>query len=108
MNPTHVAPQASSSPSLVHGYQPLQGVFDELLDSDGTLRPQWREFVQLLDALGTKELDRRWQQARRLIHEHGVTYNVHGDPEGRDRRWELDAGLPLVLRMPNGPTCRPD
>src|SRR5690606_15222805 len=51
----------------------------------------------LLDALGRDELDRRWQQARRLIHENGITYNVHGDPHGRDRRWELDAP-PLLMQ----------
>ncbi len=26
-----------------------------------------------------------------------MTYNVHGDPQGRDRRWDLDA-VPLVVR----------
>ncbi len=31
--------------------------------------PQWHEFAQLLDALGAHELERRWQQAQRLIHE---------------------------------------
>jgi uncharacterized circularly permuted ATP-grasp superfamily protein/uncharacterized alpha-E superfamily protein len=43
------------------------------------------------------ELGRRWEQAGRLIQENGVTYNAHSDPQGRDRRWELDA-LPLVMR----------
>lgn len=97
MKSTQVARQTSLAGSLLAAYRPPRGVYDELVDADGSLRPQWREFVELLEALGTDELDRRWQQARRLIHEHGVTYNVHGDPEGRDRRWELDA-LPLVVR----------
>ncbi len=96
MNPTQVAREKLPAESLLAGYQPPAGVYDELLDADGTLRPQWREFVHLLDALGRDELERRWQQARRQIHENGITYNVHGDPQGRDRRWELDA-LPLVM-----------
>ena len=46
--------------------------------------------------LGPQEMARRWSQARRLIHENGVTYNVYGDPQGMDRPWELDA-IPLVV-----------
>ena len=98
MNPLQVARGKPAAESLLAGYQPPPGVYDELVDAEGALRPQWQEFFQLLDALGREELERRWQQARRLIHENGITYNVHGDPQGRDRRWELDA-LPLVMRQ---------
>jgi uncharacterized circularly permuted ATP-grasp superfamily protein/uncharacterized alpha-E superfamily protein len=97
MRSKQVARDPAHTASLLGAYRPPQGVYDELVAPDGSLRPHWKSFVELLDALGGDELERRWQQARRLIHEHGVTYNVHGDPEGRDRRWELDA-LPLVVR----------
>ena len=50
----------------------------------------------MLDRLGVEELTQRWEQARRLIHENGVTYNVYGDPQGMHRPWELDA-VPLVI-----------
>ena len=46
--------------------------------------------------MGPRELAGRWEQAGRMLRENGVTYNVHGDPEGNDRPWELDA-LPLLL-----------
>ena len=46
--------------------------------------------------MGRPELGRRWEIAQRLIRENGVTYNVHGDEQGRDRPWELDA-LPLLI-----------
>src|SRR5262249_47252321 len=42
------------------------------------------------------ELRRRWEEARQLIRENGVTYNVYGDPQGMDRPWELDP-LPLLI-----------
>ena len=38
----------------------------------------------------------RWEQARRLFRENGVTYNVYGDPQGPDRPWELDP-IPLLI-----------
>ena len=82
--------------SLFEGYQPLPGVYDEMFSAPGVLRPHWREFVDGINALGRPELGRRWEQAQRLIRENGISYNVHGDPTGRDRPWELD-GLPLLL-----------
>ncbi len=89
--------QAEPRPaSLFHGYQPLPGSYDEMFAAPGQLRPHWRQFVQAFDATGPHELGRRWEQAQRLIRENGVTYNVHGDSQGKDRPWELDA-MPLLL-----------
>jgi uncharacterized circularly permuted ATP-grasp superfamily protein/uncharacterized alpha-E superfamily protein len=62
----------------------------------GIPRPHWERVVQMLDSLGVEELTQRWEQARRLIHENGVTYNVYSDPQGMHRPWELDA-VPLVI-----------
>ena len=67
-----------------------------MLDSDGSLRPHWKMFVSMLDDLGREELKKRWEQARHLIHENGITHNVYGDPNGLDRPWSLDF-VPLLL-----------
>jgi uncharacterized circularly permuted ATP-grasp superfamily protein/uncharacterized alpha-E superfamily protein len=85
-----------NSPDLFGGYQLLPGVYDEMFSAPGEVRPHWRQLVEGMNRLGANELSRRWQFAERLIRENGVTYNVHGDAEGRNRPWELDA-LPLVL-----------
>ena len=97
MNPTNLSQAKRGAESLFHRYRPPGGVYDEMFGHDGSLREHWHEFADLADALGPQELRRRWEQASRLIHEDGVTYNVHGD-QGRDRRWELDA-LPLLIRV---------
>jgi uncharacterized circularly permuted ATP-grasp superfamily protein/uncharacterized alpha-E superfamily protein len=81
---------------LFEGYQPAPGAFDELLDASGQVRPHWRGFVAGLTALGRDELGRRWELARRLIREHGITYNVYADPHGTTRPWELDP-IPLLI-----------
>lgn len=96
MNSANIASEKMGAQSVLDRYQPVPGVYDEMFAPDGRMRSQWHQFAGLLDALGPRELSRRWEQARRLIHEDGVTYNVHGDPHGRDRRWELDA-LPLLM-----------
>ena len=77
-------------------YDVLPGQHDELRAPDGGRRPHWESLVRALHDMGPAELSRRWEGARRLIHENGVTYNVYGDPRGMDRPWELDP-IPLVL-----------
>ena len=69
---------------------------DEMAAPNGSLRPHWQMFVSMLNELGPGELRHRWDHARRLIHENGVTHNVYGDPNGLDRPWSLDL-IPLLI-----------
>jgi uncharacterized circularly permuted ATP-grasp superfamily protein/uncharacterized alpha-E superfamily protein len=76
-------------------YRASPGLYDEMLGRGG-LRDHWRPFVSSLNDVGLAELVRRWEEAKRLIHENGVTYNIHGDPQGLDRPWELDP-IPVLI-----------
>ncbi len=67
-----------------------------LISGNGRLRPHWQPFVGQLATLGLAELRQRWEKAKHLIRENGITYNVYGDPRGMDRLWELDP-LPLLI-----------
>ena len=71
-----------ASGSLFNAYTALAKSYDEMFDASRRLRPHWARIVAALDDLGQQELARRWEQARRMIHENGVTYNVYGDPRG--------------------------
>jgi uncharacterized circularly permuted ATP-grasp superfamily protein/uncharacterized alpha-E superfamily protein len=46
--------------------------------------------------MGYAEFTRRAEGARRLIQTNGVTYNVYGDPQGKERPWLLDP-IPFVI-----------
>jgi uncharacterized circularly permuted ATP-grasp superfamily protein/uncharacterized alpha-E superfamily protein len=81
---------------LFAGYAGIAGIYDEMKMDPGGLRPHWQGLVSSLERLGRDELSVRWENARRIIREHGVTYNVYGDPQGMDRPWELDM-LPLLI-----------
>src|SRR6185503_12353622 len=70
--------------------------WDEVFGPDGTPHPHCRDWLHAIENLGVEEMQRRWDHARRLIRDNGVTYNVYGDPRGMDRPWELDP-IPLVL-----------
>jgi uncharacterized circularly permuted ATP-grasp superfamily protein/uncharacterized alpha-E superfamily protein len=72
---------------LARGYVP--GAFDEMLGADGAPREHWSKLLASLEALGAEQLDRRWDKARHLLHENGVSYNVYGDPRGMERPWNL-------------------
>ena len=78
------------------GYPPLPAAPDEAFDERGEARPHWHDFLESLGELGLPELTRRWEEAKHLIRENGVTYNVYGDPRGMERPWQLDP-IPLVV-----------
>ncbi|MET7402025.1 circularly permuted type 2 ATP-grasp protein [Dactylosporangium sp. NPDC005572] len=74
--------------------QPAAGI-DELLDTDGRVRPASRDLAAGIDLLGPAGLAERLGQAVRLAEDDGVTYGHSG--AGRTAgRWRLDP-LPLVL-----------
>ncbi len=70
--------------------------WDEMRGADGAVREHWRVLDGAVRAFGPGEMWRRWEQARQLIRQHGVTFNVYGDPRGLERPWPLDP-LPVVL-----------
>ena len=57
---------------------------------DGAVRPHWQVLDRALNAFGPGEMWRRWEQARQLIRQHGVSFNVYGDARGLERPWPLD------------------
>ncbi len=81
---------------LTHGYQPVNGRFDEAFDDSGELRPHWRSFADSFAAIGPAELQRRLNQAQRQISEDGITFNPHDVGGNAARPWVLDP-VPLVI-----------
>ncbi|WP_153117321.1 circularly permuted type 2 ATP-grasp protein [Rhodocyclus tenuis] len=82
--------------TLLSNYPASNNRFDEMIDAAGTVRPDWRAFVERLATATPEEMRRRADILRRRIQENGVAYNVYSDPQGADRPWELDP-LPLIL-----------
>ena len=73
---------------------------------DGAVRPHWQVLDRALRAFGPGEMWRRWEQARQLIRQHGVTFNVYGDARGLERPWPLDP-VPVCWRRTSSPAWRP-
>jgi len=103
---------------LVSGYVPPQAHYDEMLSPEplpgtpgdvppapgqeqgllfsGQVRPHWRRFLNSVSQFDGETMSRRWSNARHLIRENGITYNVYGDSHGLDRTWQLDP-IPFIL-----------
>ena len=83
------------APGLME-YSPLTSSYDEMCSPIGDVRPHWDYLTHALEKLGAPELLRRQLEAKRLLRENGVTYNVYDDPRGTTRLWELDL-VPLLV-----------
>jgi uncharacterized circularly permuted ATP-grasp superfamily protein/uncharacterized alpha-E superfamily protein len=81
---------------LFAGYRPKAGVFDEFMDQDGRIRPAWRRFATLLDAMGADEREASRASAVQLVRDDGAAFNVYADPDDRAFAWRLHT-LPMLL-----------
>lgn len=91
-------PQPAESPlgSVAQFYATKLGAYDEMHAAEGQLLPHWQILMRELDQLGREGLERRRQEAQRLLRENGVTFNVHNGLRGAARPWQLDP-IPLFI-----------
>jgi uncharacterized circularly permuted ATP-grasp superfamily protein/uncharacterized alpha-E superfamily protein len=77
-------------------YAPVEGHWDEAFTPAGFPRRHWRSLFVSLGRMGPDQLSKRWRTGQQLIQANGVTYNVYGDPQGKERPWQMDP-IPLVI-----------
>lgn len=85
-----------TSAELFAAYRPSPTGYDEFCSETGQPRPQWNYLAPALGALGATGLQQRQQDARRLLRDNGVSYNIMGDVQELDRPWQLDP-IPLPI-----------
>ncbi|MEI8394697.1 MAG: circularly permuted type 2 ATP-grasp protein [Rhodospirillaceae bacterium] len=78
------------------GYGKPESPFDEMVTGNSRMRAHWKLFMSSLGPLNPENMAERWEGARRLLRQNGVTYNIYGDPQGIERPWPLDL-VPLIL-----------
>jgi len=64
--------------------------------ADGGVRSHWHYLMQSLNGMGSGELQRRREEAWRLIRDNDVTYNIYGEADSTSRPWKLDL-VPLLI-----------
>src|ERR1700752_821127 len=96
-SPESIVEGGTASPeALVASYRPLPGIFDEMMDARGGLRPHWRPPLKMLAGLGPDEINRRFAAADRYLRSSGVFYRVYEDAAGIERPWPL-SHVPLMI-----------
>ena len=77
-------------------YRPDARAYDENLDAEGNSRPHWSRLGKELNAIGAEGIDRRSEQIKRMVHQHGIAYSAYGDPTVREKHLQLDP-LPQLI-----------
>lgn len=77
-------------------YPPQSDTFDELVASDGSVRPLWRNFLREYSAMDTRQRRQAQETAVRMLKDDGVTYLADKDSRQTDRPWQLDL-FPLLI-----------
>ena len=82
--------------SLTEGYRAQPGLFDEMVDAEGKIRPHWQPLVQRFDRLGQAELGARFAAADRYLRDSGVFYRVYDETGAGERPWPL-SHVPILI-----------
>uniref|UniRef100_UPI0040473CF0 circularly permuted type 2 ATP-grasp protein n=1 Tax=Aliarcobacter sp. TaxID=2321116 RepID=UPI0040473CF0 len=75
----------------------LEASFDEMFDKECNVKEQWIEIFNNLEAIDIKLLEQKQTEIDWRLEDNGVTYNIYNDPDGTNRRWNLDP-IPFVLK----------
>jgi uncharacterized circularly permuted ATP-grasp superfamily protein/uncharacterized alpha-E superfamily protein len=82
--------------SLLAGYVPKAGGFDELREPTGAMRLHWDAYFRQALELGQEEYARRWGLAARLNRENDVSYNANESELGLSTPWSIES-LPHLI-----------
>jgi uncharacterized circularly permuted ATP-grasp superfamily protein len=71
--------------TLLSGYRPLPGCFDELIAADGTPRAHAERAMAALRGLGPGDFARYQSLAELALYNQGVTFSVYSDQRGTEK-----------------------
>ncbi|WP_226621863.1 circularly permuted type 2 ATP-grasp protein [Alloyangia pacifica] len=81
---------------FLQGYSPPSGVADELLRSDGSLRPAWQPLIRHLAAQSAETRARAFARGDQYLHDTGVYFRQHTGEGSAERSWPL-SHVPVMI-----------
>ncbi|HEX4342260.1 MAG TPA: circularly permuted type 2 ATP-grasp protein [Verrucomicrobiae bacterium] len=75
--------------SLFKGYTP-ETFFDEMMASDGDVRPHYRKLVERYGKLTAEDFEQRRRAVDLSFLRQGITFNVYGDSQGVEKIFPFD------------------
>lgn len=73
-----------------------EGFFDEMFESDGSVRPHYRMLLERFEAMEPEEFERKCALAERSYLSQGITFTVYSGDEGTERIFPFDL-IPRIL-----------
>ena len=70
-------------------YPPQQDTFDELVASDGSVRPHWQNLLKQFESLDATQRRLAHETAARMLKDDGMTY-LSTPPGSRNRRTNVE------------------
>jgi uncharacterized circularly permuted ATP-grasp superfamily protein len=86
----------SNSGALWKMYTPQEGVYDEMIAADGSIRPPYKKFLQVLQSLTEQNMHDKDALAAELFMNQGITFTVYSDNEGIERIFPFDV-IPRII-----------
>jgi len=80
----------------VFGYAALPGIADEMLDTQGNVRPVWQHLLTTIGRMDETELANRFARADRYLRDAGVFYRAYGAKDSSERSWPL-SHIPVLI-----------
>ncbi|GAA4224217.1 putative circularly permuted ATP-grasp superfamily protein/putative alpha-E superfamily protein [Sagittula marina] len=88
--------RAKAAQAMVLEYQPPEGVADELLQADGSIRPVWRPMIEHLATRGATALAGDFARGDQYLHDAGVYYRQYTGSDSDVRDWPL-SHIPVMI-----------
>ncbi len=85
-----------STEALIAAYRAQPGLYDEMVDAQGAVRPHWQGLLDRFGALGDQALSARFAGADRYLRDSGVFYRIYDDSGASERPWPL-SHVPIVI-----------
>ena len=81
---------------LLADYKPQEGIYDELVDPAGRIRPRWLPVLEAFARMERGERQSLRENAERMLRDNGVTFVAQGDSDRKGRPWRLDL-FPMLI-----------
>ncbi len=81
---------------LIGGYRAQPGLYDEMVQPDGTVRPHWLPLLEGLAALDPAGRAERFAVADRHLRDSGVFFRIYDESGAGERPWPL-SHVPLLI-----------
>ncbi|MDX2156154.1 MAG: circularly permuted type 2 ATP-grasp protein [Hyphomicrobiaceae bacterium] len=89
-------PENDPLASLLAGYRPVPGAFDELVDASGKPRAHWQSLLASLGRIAPRDRLARAARLDRQVRETGLVHDIFADPDRPLQQWRLNL-MPLIV-----------